>query len=45
VACGLMTYLSYFCARYVIWGFLFLWFNVLFSAALVVVALLDWGAI
>ncbi|HYA38711.1 MAG TPA: hypothetical protein VEI74_10640 [Candidatus Methylomirabilis sp.] len=45
VGCVLMTYLSYRCARDVVWGHLFLLFNVAFSAALLIIALLHSGMI
>ena len=40
-----MTYLTYWCARDVVWGHLFLLFNVAFSAALLIIALLHSGMI
>ncbi len=43
--CGLMTYLSYRCAKDVIWGHLFLFFNVVFSAVLLVIAFMHSGLI
>jgi len=43
VGCTLMTYLSYRCARDVIRGHLFLLFNVAFSAALLIIALMHSG--
>ena len=39
--CALMTYLSYRCARDIVWGHLFLFFNVAFSAALLIIALMH----
>jgi hypothetical protein len=41
--CALMTYLCYRCARDVIWGHLFLLFNLTFSAALLIIALMRSG--
>ncbi len=43
--CMLMIYLSYWCANNVIWGRLFLYFNVVFSTALVVIALTHLGIV
>ncbi|GEM_PF-3972619 len=45
VGCALMTYLSYRCAKDVIWGHLFLFVNVVFSGALAVIAFIHLGAI